>query len=90
MGHSLIHKKLHLEDAEAKSRLRIPFALIITALIVTSACASTTPEKYDLSYQECKNMRADKNHRFWQQPIAVQGCEMIIFEAEVENSAADQ
>lgn len=90
MGHSLIHKKLQREDMEAKSRLRIPLAMVITALIFTSACASTTPEEYEFSYEECKNMRADKNHRFWKQPIAVQGCELIIFEFEVENSRGDQ
>ena len=73
-----------------RSSLRIQFALVITALIFTAACASTTPEEYELSYEECKNMRADKNHRFRKQPIAVQGCELIIFEVEVESVQDEQ
>jgi hypothetical protein len=31
--------------------------MVITALIVTSACASRTPEEYELSYEECKRKR---------------------------------
>jgi hypothetical protein len=64
--------------------MRLPLGLVIATAIFASACASTTPEEYELSYEECKNMRADQNHRFWKQPIAVQGCELIIFEVEVE------
>jgi hypothetical protein len=56
----------------------IPLGLVITTVIFASACASTTPEQYELSYEECKNMRADKNHRFWKQPIAVQDWKLII------------
>lgn len=60
-------------------------SLITAALVLAflSACTPTKHEEYELNYEECKNMRADKNHRFWKQPIAVRGCEMIIFEAEV-------
>lgn len=67
-------------------------SLITAALVLAflSACTPTKHEEYELSYEECKKMRVDKNHRFWKQPIAVQGCEMIIFEVEVENSPADQ
>ena len=67
-------------------------SLIIAALVLAflSACTPTKhDDEYELSYEECKKMRADKNHRFWKQPIAVQGCEMIIFDTEVENSSAD-
>lgn len=73
-----------------RSSLRIQFAMAITALIFTSACASTSQDEYELSYEECKNMSADKNHRFWKQPIPVQGCELIIFEVEVESAPRDQ
>lgn len=67
-------------------------SLITAALVLAflSACTPTKREEYELSYDECKKMREDKNHRFWNQPIAVQGCEIIIFEAEVEDSRADQ
>ena len=70
--------------------MRISLGLVIIAVMFVSSCASTSQDEYELSYEECKNMRADKNHRFWKQPIAVQGCELIIFEVEVENSQGDQ
>lgn len=68
----------------------IPLEFVIATVIFASACASTTHEEYELSYEECKNMRADKNHEFWKQPIAVQGCELIIFEVEGESAPRDQ
>lgn len=63
----------------------MPKTLITTSLVIAflSACTPTKQEEYELSYEECKNMQADKSHRFWKQPIAVQGCELIIFEVEV-------
>lgn len=71
--------------------MHIPLRLVIVVVMFASACTSTKHEEYELGYDKCKSMRADKNHRFWRQPIAVQGCELIIFEVEVEvESVPDQ
>lgn len=53
---------------------------------LTSGCAPTKQEEYELSYDECKRMQSDESHRFWKQPIAIQGCELIISEVEIERS----
>lgn len=59
---------------------------IIIVIGFLTACTPTKQERYELSYEECKNMRGDRSHKFWHQPIAVQSCELIIFEAEAEIS----
>lgn len=48
-------------------------------------CSSTeSNESFELTLTSCYAMKADKNHRYWKQPIAVQGCEMLITEYELK------
>ena len=57
------------------------YTLLYTSFVLTG-CASKELE-YALDYPSCKEMRQDKSHPYWKEPIAIQGCEFIIFEEEV-------
>lgn len=57
------------------------FYLFLTFLFI--GCSNTKDsESFELTLTSCYEMRADKTHRYWKQPIAVQGCDLLIMEYE--------
>lgn len=51
-----------------------------------------TKERYEfeLSLESCYAMKNDHSHPYWKQPIAVQGCDMLISEFEMEKLKASR
>lgn len=54
-------------------------------LLIVSCTLTNKNEEYELSTESCYAMKEDKSHRYWKQPIAVQGCELLISEHEMQN-----
>jgi hypothetical protein len=52
--------------------------------VLIAGCAGepVKPKEYELNYENCKAMAEDPNHPYRKEPIAIQGCEMILFEAQ--------
>ncbi len=63
--------------------LRLTAVVAIASMIY--GCSNSKKENVviELSYENCKAMLSDKKHPYWNQPIAVQGCEMVVFDAEM-------
>ena len=62
--------------------MKIFFAFL--SLVFIGCSANNSNESFELTLQSCYEMKADKNHRYWKQPIAVQGCELLITEYELK------
>lgn len=59
--------------------------LLIAVVFLTAGCAMTAHEEsYDLNLSSCLEMREDPSHRFWKNAVAVQGCDMLIMDHEME------
>ena len=59
--------------------------LFVFLSLLFIGCSSTkSNESFELTLTSCYAMKADKAHRYWKQPIAVQGCEMLITEYELK------
>ena len=50
--------------------MKIFFAFL--SLVFIGCSANNSNESFELTLQSCYEMKADKNHRYWKQPIAVQ------------------
>lgn len=59
------------------------FFVFLSLLFI--GCSSTKDnESFELTLTSCYEMKADKTHRYWKQPIAIQGCELLITEYELK------
>jgi hypothetical protein len=59
------------------------FFVFLSLLFI--GCTSTKgDDSFELTLTSCYAMKADKAHRYWKQPIAVQGCGMLINEYELK------
>lgn len=63
--------------------MKILFAFL--SLVFVGCSTAKDNESFELTLESCYEMKADKTHRYWKQPIAVQGCELLITEYELKN-----
>lgn len=59
---------------------RLLTAILPIILITNCAVDSSEPKEYELNYENCRAMAENPDHPYRQEPIAVQGCETILFE----------
>ncbi len=55
-------------------------SLVLCTVLVSSCSTVEEPEyeEFSLDYESCMEMQKDKNHRYWNNKTAIQGCEFII------------
>lgn len=57
--------------------------LLLFTVFSLSACQNKSEEiEYDISYDECKRMESDENHRNWNNTVVAEVCKGVIFEVE--------
>ena len=67
--------------------LRVLGLYLIGAAMIAGCATGNSSDEYELTLESCYDMQSDKEHPYWEQPIAVQGCEMLISEYEMKKTA---
>ena len=69
---------------ESEGVIFMKIIFVFLSLIFISCSSTKGNESFELTLKSCYEMKADKTHRYWKQPIAVQGCELLITEYELK------
>jgi hypothetical protein len=69
---------------ESKGVVSMKIIFVVLSLSLIGCNYTKKNDSFELTLTSCYAMKADKSHRYWKQPIAVQGCEMLITEYELK------